>query len=1177
MRVAIIAGIYLLSMLSTAIATARCAMYGNCGKKNLFGAKLPCPVDEEFTPDRIGVDDSKLLVQLCGAEWSQLDFVCCTGEQIQNLKKNLKRAEAIIASCPACKKNMVDLFCHFTCSPKQRDFVNVTKIQSSMDHKPIVKELDVYLAPEFASAFYDSCKNVKFSATNGYAMDLIGGGAKNYKEFLKFLGDEKPLLGGSPFQINYLYDDWGTGYTMLNETAYYCDDDVFKCACADCPEACPTLAALPSNSCTIANIPCFSVGTLVLYIVTFLIMVGVHAYVFYNRKKREIVLDNEQHETFIEGQATGGDNLFQEYPTRRHLLNDKISSVIGSVAQLCVEKPYYVILAGITLISATASLLAFYATLETDPIKLWVNQNSKQYKEKQYFDENFGPFYRIEQMFLVNETGPILSYDTLQWWFEIEKDLTENVHSKELVTYQEICLKPAEDSTCVIESFTQYFDGILPSEDSWRTELKSCTDSPVNCLPSFQQPLKSNLLFSDANVFDAKAIIVTLLVSNHTESSKLWEEAIEEYILKLNVPNGLRLSFTTEMSLEKELSGNNDITIVGISYILMFIYASWALKNKLGKNRFILGMSGIMIVFGSIIVSAGLLSFIGIKSTLIIAEVIPFLILAIGVDNIFLITSEYDQITENNSILDVNSRVLMAVRRIVPSIVSSALCQILCFLLALFVSMPAVRNFAIYSAVALAFNFFFQITVYVSILSLFETKFEKHLSGESIEITKPRSIAKFKKFMTKRRKIVGFFTLWTLLSLLFLPYIKLGLDQRMAVPQSSYLVDYFNDTYNYLNVGPPVYFVIKNLDFTKRANQKKICGKFTTCNEYSLSNILERERSRSTITEPASIWYDDFMMFLNPNLDECCRFKKGTTEVCPPYFPSRKCETCYPSGSWDFDMSDFPEDDEFMDFFNIWINSPSDPCPLGGKMPYSNSIVYNDTNIVSSVIRAAHSPLRCQDDYIKAYLDGDRISKEFEGLDVFAYSPFYIYFVQYGNLLSLTWRLLSTALLAIFSVTWILLGSVATAGILTGTVAMILIDIGACMVFFNIPLNAVSLVNLIICVGITVEFLFHVARAFTMVPVGVTNSRTSRSSYAISTVGGSVFKGITMTKFIGVAVLALAKSRIFQVLYFRMWFCLITIAALHALIFLPTILAFYGGKSYVDGYSELRLVDVEEE
>ena len=172
----------------------RCALRGNCGSESFFSPQLPCPDnDAAETPDD---ETREKLVTICGAEWAYGN-VCCIIDQVLALESNLKRADTLISSCPACRANFRNLFCQFTCSPDQSLFVNVTKTVEKSG-KPMVTELDHLVSDRYASGLYDSCKEVKFGASNGRAMDLIGGGASNYSQFLKFLGDKKLL--GSPFR-----------------------------------------------------------------------------------------------------------------------------------------------------------------------------------------------------------------------------------------------------------------------------------------------------------------------------------------------------------------------------------------------------------------------------------------------------------------------------------------------------------------------------------------------------------------------------------------------------------------------------------------------------------------------------------------------------------------------------------------------------------------------------------------------------------------------------------------------------------------------------------------------------------------------------------------------------------------------------------------------------------------
>lgn len=43
-----------------------------------------------------------------------------------------------------------------------------------------------------------------------------------------------------------------------------------------------------------------------------------------------------------------------------------------------------------------------YLKITTDPVELWAAPNSQSRIEREYFDSNFEPFYRIEQVFTFN-------------------------------------------------------------------------------------------------------------------------------------------------------------------------------------------------------------------------------------------------------------------------------------------------------------------------------------------------------------------------------------------------------------------------------------------------------------------------------------------------------------------------------------------------------------------------------------------------------------------------------------------------------------------------------------------------------------------------------------------------------------------------------------------------------
>lgn len=99
--------------------------------------------------------------------------------------------------------------------------------------------------------------------------------------------------------------------------------------------------------------------------------------------------------------------------------------------------------------------------------------------------------------------------------------------------------------------------------------------------------------------------------------------------------------------------------------------------------------------------------------TLISVEVIPFLILAIGVDNMFIISTA----VKRSKAGSLNDRIEEGLTEVGPSITTAALSEIVAFLVGAFTKMPAIQSFCIQAAIAIAFNYFFQITAFVSCLA----------------------------------------------------------------------------------------------------------------------------------------------------------------------------------------------------------------------------------------------------------------------------------------------------------------------------------------------------------------------------------------------------------------------------------------------------------------------------
>ncbi|KAG6886081.1 hypothetical protein C0993_004071 [Termitomyces sp. T159_Od127] len=1349
-------------------ATGRCAMRDTCGSKGFFGKPLPCPYDgAPVEPD----DRARtLLVQTCGSDFAN-GPVCCTKEQVETLRDNFNQVEPLISACPACRNNFRSFFCSFTCSPHQASFVNITSTQQTNTGRTAVKSVDFHVEERFGEGFYDSCKDVQVGTTNGYAMELIGGGAADYHAFFKFLGDEKPI--GSPFQIDFP-PTAPQGLSPLNTTPRGCADNdlASRCTCIDCPSICPALPPVtPPHAEPTCHIGAFSCLTFVLLVGYTLAVLGfLSGYLISNsiRKRRErsyerVALSEDATSPRLQTRGLVGQSSLAQYLDDDSLGTQSGSRNLGRGTTLLdpdetlqprqyplntfLRRGFY----RLGLFAATSPWLTFSAVfllvgllnigwrsfeIETDPVRLWVAPTSESKLQKEFFDESFGPFYRTEQIFVTSApalddqasnfslavtNAPVLSWERLKYWFGVEEYI-RNMRSPSGYGLADVCFKPAGPrGACVVQSIAAWFGNDLDyyDEDTWAEHLDECARSPVECLPDFQQPLAPQFVLggvpSDDNgrhmYADAEALVVTYVVSDSLDTevqarAMEWEQTLRAYLADLSQRSaeeaGLHIAFSTGVSLEEEInkSTNTDVRIVVLSYLAMFLYVSLTLgagtavreeqglfgslanwvsnlsglfkssrvtSSSLSVNsgtgphifprlprslftgsKFALGLFGIALVILSVSSSVGFFSLIGVKVTLIIAEVIPFLVLAVGVDNVFILVHELDRqnflhgpnaaasasasASQGGSTLmspalshrspyassvreDVDTasmpqylpaeeRVARTLAKMGPSILLSTITETVAFALGALVPMPAVRNFALYAAGSVFLNAVLQVSVFVSALVLDLRRGEAGrvdcfpcvrmpLRIALVEGTPTGSgLGRIGRFIrryyapfllhpvSKGVVMITFMGVFVA-SVISIQHIELGLDQRLALPSDSYLVDYFDNLDAYLDVGPPVYFVTRDIDVTQRSGQQALCARFTTCQEFSVANTLEAERKRpeaSFISEPSASWIDDFLGWLDPGKEECCRVRKADPGVfCGPRDNPRLCEPCYlhKTPAWNITMEGLPEHHEFMRYVKQWLVSPTtEDCPLAGKASFGSalSISEDGERVRASHFRTFHAPLKSQRDFVDAFAAAHRVADDISsrtGAEVFPYSLFYVFFDQYAHIVAITQEVLGLGLAAVLVVTALLLGSWRSGSIVTGVVGLTVVSVMGVMPLWGISLNAISLVNLVISLGIAVEFCAHVARAFMSAGSGLPvdhpagqKERDERMWTALVDVGPSVLSGITFTKLIGMSVLALTRSKLLEIYYFRMWLTLIVSGALHGLVLLPVVLSIAGGSGF---------------
>ncbi|KAI5753711.1 hypothetical protein M8J77_002664 [Diaphorina citri] len=628
----------------------------------------------------------------------------------------------------------------------------------------------------------------------------------------------------------------------------------------------------------------------------------------------------------------GKSSVFEQWGFQLELF---LQHQFTSIGYMCAKNPMKVLLTGILITSALAFGIR-HLEVTTDPVKLWASPNSRARRERAYFERHFEPFYRIEQVIIIAKGLPNILHNTSNgiiefgpvfnktFLYEIKKlqDRLETLGKPDL-GLEKICFAPLSTSSsnnqsnCAVQSIWGYyknneamFNRIGSDREGFPTnyldQFLKCSHNPYQCLAPYGGPIDPAIalggfpdvndpgrsLYVDAAYQKATAVIITFIVKNHHDPNKLkpaleWESLFLEFMKNWTThekPEFLDVAYSAERSVQDQLEeeSKSEFKTITLSYVIMFLYVSIALghvKNcstLLFTTKISLGFGGVLMVFASLIASVGIFGFIGVPGTIITLEVMPFLVLAIGVDNMFIIVQTYQR-EKRNPDESLEEHIGRTLGKVASSILLTSISETVCFFLGGLSDMPAVRGFALYAALALLIDFVLQITCFVSLLTLDSKKQDSGLDFvsciKSDGLSRPQSVEDISSYpevhsyydspsfsvynffksvyipflLSKyvRPLVIMAFLLLLCSSIVVIPNIDIGLDKELSVSEDSYVYKYFTFLTKYLSVGPPVYFVVtEGLDYADTTVQNAICSS-ANCDPDSLVATIHSASSWS--------------------------------------------------------------------------------------------------------------------------------------------------------------------------------------------------------------------------------------------------------------------------------------------------------------------------------------------
>lgn len=684
-------------------------------------------------------------------------------------------------------------------------------------------------------------------------------------------------------------------------------------------------------------------------------------------------------------------------------------------------------------------------------------------------------------------------------------------------------------------------------------------DSKNGTEPAYSNFLKLRYNLRADKVADDK--MVELWELEYLKNAKLIESKFPELGCD-DSSIGMRVSFAVSSSIDIELEANLelDTNLISLTFILIFIIATILMSvdtNWVTAPGMLLPSAGIYSALFGITSSYGLLSWFGYEACNLVF-MIPFLVIGVGIDDMFIIYSAFVHSTKGMTTsskaknMDISEILGKTLRKSGVSITITSFTDFAAFMIGILADFRSVQIFCVYAGFAIIFCYFYQLTIFCGFLCFHASRIkngrntflpcvkqtsitccasedyhtnaiDEKFACEGIEMLKNEEKANkvsnhknkdrscfgsFKRFFKKVLKFlitdkwgkfvtILIFVLYLSVSIWKGSQVKEGMKINDLVSYESHYYPYMNDNTDLINLNPIVMLVIDQpIDYENITNRNEI------------NRIIEESISIDSLSDTFNLnWLSQY--------DDEERIEYGNN-------PEEFLE----------DLEYFPP---FQNDVVIAENSNGKHEIVASRfyVQYSVSIFGAEDAIPMNKLRKI-----CDESF----------------LPIKAFSMAFQFFEQFEATVPNIQKSFLTSSIVMFFIAFIFIPDFVSIFCILISMFSIMIGLLGAMQFWALRLSTITMVIIILAIGFCIDFSAHIVHAF-IADVG-TGNRDERAYKACIRVGIPIFNSAFST-FIGISLLYFCQSFIFET-FFKTLTILMVLGILHSLLFLPVLLSFIG-------------------